>query len=132
MSSPSSSCAGNYRPNKAMILIVMVAVSLVMSLRTQSASAQVTGWLCNLDHFGYDDQRILCVYRLIDNMVGDRRPVNKGAWYKNEDYVDGSIIYGYRRRMRARRAASVMPRMSSRTYIAIAGLEVRHGEMAVF
>ncbi|CAL1407961.1 unnamed protein product [Linum trigynum] len=87
----SSSSSTGKKSNK--VMIVMVAVLLVVSLRTQSALGDVS-WLCNPDIFQNDDLRIASVDFLLNRLVGDNHP---GAGYRHVNILgDRLIIYGYR------------------------------------
>ncbi|CAL1407958.1 unnamed protein product [Linum trigynum] len=90
----SSSSSTGKKSNK--VMIVMAAVLLVVSLRTRSASADVS-WLCNPALFDYDDPRIPSAHGLLGTMVGNDDPVLKGAWYDHAQTFDNKIVYGYRR-----------------------------------
>ncbi|CAL1375928.1 unnamed protein product [Linum trigynum] len=81
------------------MIVVVAVVLVVVSLRSQSASANVISYLCNDDLFDYDDLHIECVYILFDKLVGDARPVKQGAWYLPQTCSsdDSVIVYGYRR-----------------------------------
>ncbi|CAL1387459.1 unnamed protein product [Linum trigynum] len=70
-----------------------VLLVIIMSLRNIQPASAAVSCSCNFQYFPYGDQRIMCVYHLIDKMVGDSLPVRKGAWYQDEDCVDSSIIY---------------------------------------
>ncbi|CAL1407952.1 unnamed protein product [Linum trigynum] len=73
---------------------MVVAVLFVVSLGVQAASAEVS-YLCNGESFEDGDPRSLCVYFLMRVLIGEATPVRVGRWYKEQDCVDGSSVYGF-------------------------------------